>query len=549
MDLLDPLGIGKTTAAVWQAMLSDPEHLVRSQQRLATAWVDLLQNVSQRAFGDDVKPLAKPEKGDKRFEDPRWNEIPALDALKQAYLIATDAVLNSISETSGLEPTTVKRARFFAKRFADAMSPTNFAFFNPLVIEETLRTGGENLAKGMRNLLADMEENGGRPALVDKSAFTVGGNVGISPGNVVYRNALCELIQYAPSTEKVYAKPVVIIPPWINKFYILDLQPNNSFVRGLVDNGYTTFMISWRNPDASMRETTMRDYLMQAIACARIAAEICGTADVNLTAYCIGGTLAAMALAYLAKKGERVFDGATFLASLIDFKDAGEIDAFLSEDALAYIEKKMGERGYLEGAEMSDTFNMLRDNDLIWSVAVNRYLLGKDAPAFDLLYWNRDSTRMPEAMHRYYLRNMYVENNLVKPDVLEVDGVGIDLHRIENDTYVVATLEDHIAPWRSVYRAGELFGGDVQFRLGHSGHIAGIVNPPEKKKGSWLSAPFDPQGPEAWLKSAQKHEGSWWPDWYAWLAKRSGAWVDARTPGTEKYPAQEAAPGTYVLAK
>jgi polyhydroxyalkanoate synthase len=363
----------------------------------------------------------------------------------------------------------------------------------------------------------------------------------------VFRNELVELIQYAPSTQTVHLKPVVIVPPWINKFYILDLQPENSFIKGLVDQGYTTFVLSWRNPDASMRNTSMQDYLKAGpLECSRVVTEICGTPEVNVVAYCIGGTLLAMALGYLAKRKDSRIAAVTFLASLIDFSDAGEIDAFLGEDAPAHIEKKMGERGYLEASEMGDSFNMLRANDLIWSVAVNRYLLGKDAPAFDLLYWNSDSTRMPQAMHSYYLRNMYIENNLVKPGALEVDGVPIDLREVENDTYFVATQDDHIAPWRTVYAATQLFRGDARFRLGHSGHIAGIVNPPASGKGAWWSNDTNPADPDAWLAAAQKHPGSWWTDWYAWLAERSGEMVPARNPGSSAYPPQEAAPGTYV---
>ena len=531
-------------------MLADPEHLMRSQQELATSWMELLTTSSARAMGLPAPDVVKEAPGDKRFTHAAWNQNPALNSMKQAYLLATNALLGSIEQTEALDPKTVKRARFFAKQFADAMSPSNFAFFNPLVIEETLRTGGENLARGMRNLIEDIQENDGKPALVDKSAFKVGENVGVSSGRVVFRNELAELIQYDPTTPQVYAKPVLIVPPWINKFYILDLQPENSFIKHLVDGGYTTFVISWRNPDASMRNTSMEDYLMQGpMACAKVAAEICATDDVNLVSYCIGGTLSAMMLAYLAKKDDHRINAATFLASLTDFSDTGEIDAFLGEDALAYIEKKMGERGYLDASEMSDSFNMLRSNDLIWSVAVNRYLLGKDAPAFDLLYWNSDSTRMPEAMHKYYLRNMYIDNSLVKPNTLSIDGVPIDLGAIKNDTYCVATMEDHIAPWRSVYTMTQNFGGKVQFVLGHSGHIAGIVNPPEKKKGFWWGNTQTPADTNAWFTAAQKHEGSWWSDWYPWLAQRSGDKVDARQPGNEKYPAQEPAPGTYVLAK
>jgi polyhydroxyalkanoate synthase len=546
-SLFDPLGIGQASAAVWQAMLSDPEHLLRSQQQLARGWLDTLgfgAATDSQESGSQTKVPA-----DKRFAHPAWEENPGLRTLKAAYLMATDAILATIENTPGVDPKTIRRAKFFAKQFADAMSPSNFAFFNPLVIEETLRTGGENLAKGMQNLIEDIQENGGRPALVNKKAFRVGKNVAVSSGRVVHRNDLCELIQYGATTPTVYETPVLIVPPWINKYYVLDLQPENSLIKGLVDQGFTTFVISWRNPDAEMRDVTMRDYLVRGpLECSRVAAAICKVETLNAVGYCIGGTLMAMLLAYLAKREERLIGCATFLASLIDFSDAGEIEAFLGEDALAYIEKKMGERGYLDAREMSDSFNMLRSNDLIWSVAVNRYLLGKDAPAFDLLYWNSDSTRMPAAMHAYYLRNMYLENNLVRPNVLEVDGTKLDLRDVRNDIYCVATIEDHIAPWRSVYNLTQLVAGNTAFRLGASGHIAGIINPPGKKKGSWWSAAANPPAHEAWLATATKREGSWWPDWFTWLAERSGTQVTAREPGSQDYPPGEPAPGTFVLA-
>ncbi len=548
--MFDPFGIVRSSTDVWRAMIADPEHLLRSQQKLADAWIGLVKQSAGRALGEPAAEVIVPEKGDKRFTHGMWTDNPSLSALKQAYLIASEAVISSIQATEGVDVKTVRRAKFFARQFIDAMSPSNVAFFNPAVIEETMRTGGQNLAKGMKNLLQDLCENDGRVALVDKSAFEIGRNVATTPGKVVYRNELAELIEYAPTTPTVYARPVLVIPPWINKYYVLDLQPANSFIKNLVDCGYTTFVISWRNPDAAMAQTSMDDYLQKgALECSRVAAQIAGTPEVNLVAYCIGGTLAAMLLAYLAARNERLVNSATLLASLIDFEDAGEIDAFLGDDALAHLEHKMSERGYLHGSEMGDTFNMLRSNDLIWSVAVNRYLLGKDAPAFDLLYWNSDSTRMPHAMHSYYLHNMYRENNLVKPNVLRVLDTPIDLGRVGNDVYCVGTLEDHIAPWPSVYKTTQLFSGKVEFRLAHSGHIAGIVNPPSKQKGHWWSAQSNPAASDEWRASARQHAGSWWPDWNDWLAQRSGTRVKARKTGNKKYPPMEDAPGSYVREK
>ncbi|HEY4442632.1 MAG TPA: alpha/beta fold hydrolase, partial [Candidatus Elarobacter sp.] len=353
--------------------------------------------------------------------------------------------------------------------------------------------------------------------------------------------------------ERVFARPLVILPPWINKFYILDLQPANSFVKYATDNGRNTFVVSWRNPPAEMRDYTMADYVREgALTAFTAAADIAGSEQVDAIGYCIGGTLLTMTLAYLARIESKLVNTATFFAALVDFADPGDVQAFISEEALTTIEERMEEQGYLSGREMADTFNLLRANDLVWQVAVNRYLLGKDAPAFDLLYWNNDATRIPAALHAYYLRQMYLENNLVKPDVLEVDGVPIDLGRITLPAYAVATSEDHIAPWRSVYAMTQRFGGEVTFRLGASGHIAGIISPPGKKKAAWWGEPAGspaPPSPDVWFARAEQHDGaSWWPDWTAWLAERSGDAVDAPSGcGSEGYPPLEDAPGSYVL--
>jgi polyhydroxyalkanoate synthase len=545
---LDPLGINESAMRVWQAMLAQPQGLISTQLEFAKSWMDVATS-AWAPRSETRPPVIEPAPGDTRFKHPAWTQNPLFDALKQGYLLSTKAVLDGIDRAEGVDDETRARVRFFAKQFCDAMSPTNFAFLNPAVMEETKRTGGQNLQRGMENMLEDMRDNAGRPALVDKSAFTVGKNVAASSGAVVYRNELIELIQYTPSTPTVYARPLVIVPPWINKFYILDLQPSNSLIKYSVDSGFTTFVVSWRNPDASLADMDMSDYMrLGPVAAARVAMSIAGSDDVNMIGYCIGGTLTAMLLAYLARTNEKLINSVTFFAALTDFADAGDIRAFLSDEALAYIEAEMAEKGVLPGAQMADTFNMLRANDLIWNVAVNRYLLGKDAPAFDLLFWNADATRLPRAMHSYYLRNMYRGNNLVRPDALKVDGVPLDLRRVRNDTYCVASKEDHIAPWRSVYRMTQLFGGDTQFRLGNSGHIAGIINPPGKPKGCWWSAPSNPPAADEWLATAEKHEGSWWPDWRAWLIARSGERHDAPAAlGNPEYAPGEPAPGRYVL--
>jgi polyhydroxyalkanoate synthase len=544
---LDPLGINAAAAEVYKAMLSRPDTLIQAQMDFAKQWMD----VTTGMFAPKAErgSVIEPARNDARFKHPAWTENPMFDALKQGYLLATKAVLDGIDAAPGVDEESRHRVKFFAKQFCDAMSPTNFAFLNPAVIEETVRTGGENFRKGLENVAEDLQKNGGRPALVDKSAFHVGENVAVTPGRVVYRNELIELIQYTPTTPKVYAKPLLIVPPWINKFYILDLQPKNSFIKYAVDNGITTFVISWRNPDASLADLDMADYMrLGPLTAARVVNKITGSEDANIIGYCIGGTLTSMLLAYLARTGEKLANSITYFAALVDFNEAGDVRAFLSDESVAHIEKEMQAKGVLPGSQMADTFNMLRANDLIWNVAVNRYLLGKDAPQFDLLFWNADATRMPRAMHSYYLRNMYLENNLVKPDVLELDGVPIDLRLIKNDAYSVASIEDHIAPWRSVYKITQLLGGQTEFRLANSGHIAGIINPPGKEKGLYWSAPSNPPTADEWFAIATQHPGSWWHDWLVWIKARSGKKVAApESAGSADHPPQENAPGTYVL--
>ena len=550
MNPMDPFGVGKSTLDVWKAMLSDPERLVESQKHFAEMWVDLWTRSAQPAGAEPGEPVVSPEPGDRRFANPAWTQNNALDAIKQAYLLTTQALLAAIESTE-VDPQTKRRAKFFAKQFCDMMSPTNIAWLNPDVIEATLRSGGQNLVEGWKNVAEDVANNESRVSLVDTKAFTVGENVATTPGKVVFRNDLIELIRYDSTTETVYQRPLVILPPWINKFYILDLQPANSFVKHATDAGFQTFVVSWRNPDASMAEVTMSDYVIEgAIAAARAAGEYCGTREVTMNGYCIGGTLLAMMLAYLKKKppeeNDPIVSAATFMVSLVDFSEPGEVVNFLGGDALEHIEEKMRERGYLEGSEMADTFTMLRANDLIWSPAVNRYLLGKGAPAFDLLYWNNDATRMPCAMHSYYLRHMYRSNDLVKPNALEVAGTPLDVHAIDQPIYAIATREDHIAPWRSVYAITQLTAGPSLFRLANSGHIAGVVNPPGSKKAQYWAADENPPAPEEWLAKATLREGSWWPDWYAWLGEQSGERV---APPQTKNPALAEAPGTYVLVK
>ncbi|MDQ2907892.1 MAG: class I poly(R)-hydroxyalkanoic acid synthase [Candidatus Eremiobacteraeota bacterium] len=563
-DALDPLGVNKATWQVWQAMVGDPQKVLQSQVQLANAWANVAMGTLRRsapALAEaatangaapkvDVSPVIAPAPGDNRWKHPAWSDNPLFDALKQGYLLATRAVLDGIESAPGVDVETKTRVKFFAKQFCDAMSPTNFAFLNPAVIEETINTGGANLQKGAQNVLADLRDNSGRPALVDKAAFTVGKNVATTPGAVVFRNELIELIQYKPTTKKVYATPLLIVPPWINKFYILDLQPKNSLIKFALDNGIQVFVVSWRNPGPSLGHLGFDDYLtLGPLAAGDAVRRIAQAPTLNQIGYCIGGTLTAMELAYLAQTDPALVGGVTFFAALIDFAEAGDLKNFLGAEAVAYVEQRMTESGVLAGSDMADTFNLLRANDLIWNVAVNRYLLGKDAPAFDLLYWNSDATRMPAAMHAYYLKNMYLRNALALGK-LDFKGVPIDLRTVRNDVYAVASIEDHIAPWRSVYKMTQMFSGDTKFRLGHSGHIAGIINPPSGGKGNYWRNDANPPAAEEWLAGAEKSAGSWWPDWMTWLQQRSGKQVPAPAAlGSADMPSLEAAPGTYVLEK
>ena len=549
---LDPLGINAAALDVWRAMLGAPQTVLETQSQLANAWMTLATRTMSRATSPQAAPpsVVDAAPNDARWKHPAWSENPLFDALKQGYLLATQAVLDGIDRAPDVDDETKTRVKFFAKQFCDAMSPTNFALLNPAVIEETVKTGGKNIQKGIENALDDLRDNNGRPALVDKTAFTVGVNVAASAGHVVFRNELIEVIQYTPTTPRVRARPLVIVPPWINKFYILDLQPKNSLIKYATDHGIQTFVVSWRNPDASLGHLGFEDYLdLGPLAAGDVARSITGSSSVNQIGYCIGGTLTSMELAYLAQTDPSLVNAVTFFAAQVDFTESGELRNFLPPVAPEGSLKKPEDFGVFPASNMADTFNLLRANDLIWNVAVNRYLLGKDAPAFDLLYWNSDATRMPGAMHEDYLRNMYGKNALANGK-LALKGVPLDLHAIENDVYSVGSIEDHIAPWRSVYKMTQIFRGRTRFVLGHSGHIAGIINAPASGRGKYWTNETNPPTADAWFAGASEQAGSWWPDWMTWLTERSGDEVDApATAGNETYPALVPAPGTYVLEK
>ncbi len=546
---LDPAETARAFQQMWVDAMHNPARAWANYSDFVQQYTQVIASTTLKLWGQsqDANPVVEPEKGDKRFSGPDWQQNAIFDVIKQSYLLAATALLKSASEIEKLDEKQQRKLTFYLRQFLDAISPTNMPFTNPQVIHETISSGGQNLVKGMEHLMRDIRA--GQIKMTDTEAFEPGRNLALTPGEVVHRNKLIELIQYAPSTKKVYSIPLLFIPPWINKYYILDMQPQNSLIKFLVDNGFTVFVISWKNPDASMEETSFEDYLtLGPLSALEVIKEITGSPKVNPVGYCIGGTLLSMALPYLAAKGDETANSATFFVALQDFSEVGDTSVFIDEPQVTYIEGQMMERGYLDSRSMASMFNMLRANDLIWSNVVNNYLLGKEPPAFDLLYWNADGTRMTRAAHSFYLRNTYLENNLIKPNKIVLKGVPIDLSQIHQDIYAVGTQQDHIVPWQSAWRISQLASGPVRFALGGSGHIAGIINPPTKGRGYWLN---DKPAKTAaqWFEGAEQHKGSWWADWLEWLQARSGEQVPPPSMGSKKHPSITSAPGTYVLEK
>ncbi|MEK7435631.1 MAG: class I poly(R)-hydroxyalkanoic acid synthase [Pseudomonadota bacterium] len=548
--LSDEFGIGKAFMDMSALMLAKPQQLAEAQMNMFRDYTRLWQNSWMQMMGQKTEPVAAPRKGDNRFRHEDWENHFLFDYVKQSYLIAARHIHQAVSQVENLPPEDRKKVDFFTRQYIDALSPSNFALTNPEVVRETLASGGQNLLRGLNNLLADIERGDGQLqiSMTDPKAFKMGKNIATTPGKVVYQNDLMQLIQYQPSTKKVYKRPLLIIPPWINKYYILDLRESNSFIKWAVDQGHTVFVISWVNPGAEFAGKGFEDYLHQGPDDALAAIEkASGEKQVNVIGYCLGGTLLGAALGAMAAKKDTRVASATFFVSLLDFSIPGELGVFIDEKQVENLERRMNERGYLEGSEMAGTFNMLRSNDLVWSFVVNNYLMGKDPFPFDLLYWNSDSTRMPAKMHSFYLRNMYLANKLKDPGGISLDGVPVDISKIKIPAYFISTAEDHIAPWKSVYKGARVLSGKVRFVLGGSGHIAGIVNPPAAKKYCYWINPEFPETSDAWLSTATRHEGSWWPDWQAWMDANSGAAkVAARVPGDGKLKVIEDAPGSYV---
>ena len=549
----DELGITKAYMDLWARMLANPFQLAQAQMNMFWDYTRLLQSTWLKMLGHEVEPVATPAKSDPRFKDEEWENHFLFDFVKQSYLIAAHHIHDTVSNTEGLAEDSKKKVDFFTRQYIDALSPSNFALTNPQVLREIWKTGGANLVKGLNNLLQDIEEGDGqlRIKMTDAKAFKVGHNVATAPGKVIYQTDLMQLIQFEPSTKDVLKRPLLIIPPWINKYYILDLREKNSFIRWAVSQGHTVFVISWVNPDKRLADKDFVDYMYEGPLAALDAIEqATGEKEANVIGYCLGGTLLGATLGYMAAKKDKRIASATFFVALLDFSIPGELGVFIDEGQVANLEKRMNERGYLEGSEMAGTFNLLRANDLVWSFVVNNYLMGKEPFPFDLLYWNADSTRMPAKMHSYYLRNMYMKNLLRVPGGIELGGVPIDLSKVKVPAYFISTAEDHIAPWKSTYKGAQALGGDVRFVLGGSGHIAGIVNPPAAHKYCYWTNTKLAETPEAWQDTAQRTDGSWWNDWQAWItALDESERVPARIPGDGKLKPIEDAPGSYVAVR
>ena len=545
----DEIGVGKAFTNLATQMMADPYKLAEAGMKMWQSQFELWQSWWQQMAGDNDAQKEQKPKADPRFRSELWNNW-MFDYIRQAYLVAAQDVQNTVADVEGLDPQTARKVKFFTKQYVDALAPSNFVLTNPDVLKTTMDTGGKNLLDGLNNLLKDIDRGQGKLAIkmVDNKAFKMGENVATTPGKVVFQTELMQLIQYQPSTPDVYKTPLLIVPPWINKYYILDLRQSNSFIKWAVDQGHTVFVISWVNPDEQLASKTFDDYLIEGPLAALDAIEkATGEHSINLIGYCLGGTLSSVLLGWLKAKGQSDrIKSTTFFTTMIDFAEPGELGVFVDEEVLANLEKKMEKRGFLEGSDMASTFNLMRANDLVWSFVVNNYLLGREPMPFDLLYWNSDATRMPARMHTFYLRHMYIRNELREPCGITLAGEAIDLTKVDTPIYFISTVEDHIAPWKSTYAGAQLFKGPVRFVLGGSGHIAGIVNPPASNKYWFWTNPSMKADADTWLGNAEKHPGSWWNDWRDWIAGFGGGKVTARTPGDAGLQVLEDAPGSFA---
>ncbi len=545
----DPLNTLPAFSELQQAMLSNPQEMAERTLQLWTQQAELWRRMTMKWIGGEkAEPVAAPDKSDKRFGHEEWSNNQIFDYIKQSYLLTSRYILGAANEVGELDERDRKKVAFYTRNFVEAMSPTNFAAMNPEVLNATYAEKGENLVRGLQMMAEDLERGKGKLLIrqTDMKAFKVGRDMATTEGKVVHQNNVMQLIQYAPRTEKVHATPLLVIPPWINKYYILDLNEKKSMVRWLVDQGFTVFMISWVNADERQKDETWDTYLEKgALEAMDVVLKETGQKTLNIASYCIGGTLTGTLLAYLGKKKDRRVKSATFFTAQLDMEDAGDLQVFVDEKTVGVVDEQM-EKGYLPAEAMQNAFNMLRSSDLIWSYVVNNYYLGKDPFPFDLLYWNADSTAMPARVHRFYLDRFYNDNAFATGE-LKVLGETVGLSDIRGPVYHVASKEDHIAPAASVYRgARQMTNADVRFVVAGSGHIAGVVNPPAMQKYQhWVNEDLSPETLEAWLEASEEVPGSWWPNWAEWLAGKSGRMVAAREPGAVG-GAIENAPGSYV---
>ena len=542
----------KTLGQVAEYWLADPQRTVELQNRLGKAYLELWASAVKRLAGEEGPPVVRPAPSDKRFTDPEWTQNQFFDFLKQAYLLTAGWADTLVRDAAALNPHTKQKAEFYMRQITNALSPTNFVLTNPELLRETLTSNADNLVRGMQMLGEDIRAGGGNLKIrqSDSSMFEVGRNLAVTPGKVIYQNELMQLLQYAPSTETVLKRPLLIVPPWINKYYVLDLTPEKSFIKWCVDQGLTVFCISWVNPDARLAEKSFDDYMEHGpLAALDAIKQATGEDKVHAIGYCVGGTLLAITLAAMAARHDERIASATLFASQVDFTYAGDLKVFVDEEQIEALEKRMSERGYLESKSMATVFNLLRSNDLLWPYVINNYLKGKAPFPFDLLYWNSDATRMPAANHSFYLRNCYLENKLAKGKMV-LGNTPIDLKAVKVPIYNLATREDHIAPAKSVMVGSKLFGGDVKFVVSGSGHIAGVINPPAKQKYQFWTGPKPRNADiDGWLAKAKEHPGSWWPDWLVWLTRQSPTEVPARIPGSGALQPIEDAPGSYVKVR
>jgi len=544
----DPVSFLRSLGAAGVALVKNPSGTVAANSRMAIGLAAAVRAAAGRAVGSDVSGPVAPAAGDKRFRDPAYEDNPLYFLLMQDYLLSGQLV-DELLDAAGLEATQDLKARFVAKFIVDALAPTNTLPGNPAALREAFDTGGKSVVRGAMNMLDDVRNNGGWPSQVDATGFEVGVNMAATPGAVVYRSDLIELIQYEPQVKAVHAVPLLFCPPWINKYYIMDLAPGKSLIEWAVQHGHTCFAISYRNPDASMRDVDFEDYLRQGpLDAVRVVREITGAAEVNTVSVCLGGTLTAIALAHNAAIGDHSIKSATFLNTLTDFSIPGTLGVFTDEATISGLEKQMAKEGFLDSDKMAHTFDALRANDLVFAYVVNNWLLGKKPPAFDLLVWNKDSTRMPAKMHSRYLRSCYLNNEFARGE-FEIDGQKLLPGKVDVDTYILAAVDDHIVPWVAGYKTTQLLGGNKRFVLSTSGHIAGIVNPPGPKAKHWTNDAM-PADPLEWKDGAQLQDGTWWQDWTAWIDKQGGPSVAApRRLGSKDHPPIEPAPGSYVRAR